>query len=1403
MMGQTVSHYKIVERLGAGGMGVVYRAFDTRLDRIVALKFLTPHLAASEAAKERFLSEARAASAIDHPNIATIHEIGETPDGGVFIVMAYYPGPTLRDKLLGGPLPVETALEIAIQVTRGLGKAHERGIVHRDVKPPNLLLTDGDVVKIVDFGLAKMAGIHLTSGGAALGTPAYMSPEQVRGEPVDQRCDIWALGVVLWEMLAGRLPFQGRTEHAVFEAILHQPIPPLRVPSGGLVENAIRRAVEKRREDRYPTMESFADILSGVLGRPKPSPGPELETRVRPGDSGRGPASRTAGAGAGALPATAIPCLCLQCGVENPAGMSFCGQCGRPLARRCPQCGVESDPKARFCGSCGLALGAPSERSREDSHPSGEQRQLTALACELSDFASLSNWFEPEELGEILTGFRRRSTELIERFDGHVAQYVGDGFLAYFGYPRAHEDDAHRAVKSAMALVEALAEPNRELGRRAPPGHDSSLRVRVGIHTGRVITGIRAAGAQSDLVLGNVPSVASKIQQRARPNEILASPETTPLIRKHFELHYTGSYDLPGLASPMRLYRVDGERDAGSRSAADRALSTGEPVGRQQEIELLWSRWEKVESGIGQVVLVSGEPGIGKSRLVQAFLGRLVGTKPAIVECHASPFFANTPLHPVAEGIKRLVGSAASSSFEGLLSLLSTLGVPLPESVPFLAPLLGVSCPDEYRAPLLAPNVQKQKVLESILGLLSAMAAERPLVFLVEDLHWIDPSTRELIELLVDQGPVMRSLTLLSFRPDFQSPWTGRPNVTHITLDRLSDDEVARLVDQIAIPIAGESLDPAFVREIQRKSDGVPLYAEELTRMLVESNEDELRDDRASATRAPGVSKVPSTLLDSLTARLDRLGEAKTVAQLAATIGREFSYDLLKAVSLLEEGALRSELGKLVKATLLFQRGLPPKATFTFKHALVQEAAYGSLLKSTRQLYHSQIAEILTARFPRVAAAQPEVLAHHYTAAGRLEDAVTSWLQAGRQALGRSASQEAVNHLRTGLALSSSLPEGGVRDRLELAFQMTLSGALSGLMGYGANEVAAAQERARELCDRIGPSPDQLPVMQGLFAFATARSQVARASEYADELLALAREVPEYAREGHYAVGVSRFFRGEWADSFRHLELGAPRSADADHSGTSGTGMDNAVGCLTFIPPVLWMMGRSDRAREAAENALANARRRAHPLTLASALYIVGFFHQYLGNWGEVRSLGREMEELARERGFLIWELGGRIAQATADFGTSSGSDLEIVRASISGLRATGLIVWSNFYLAELGRMYLASGRLAEAKAALEEARELVEGGAERFWRPEIHRLQGELARADGNVEQAVELVREALELANASGSQSLALRAATTLASLGGPTEPLRKLIDELRPLGDTLDLKRAAAVLREGEDS
>jgi class 3 adenylate cyclase/tetratricopeptide (TPR) repeat protein len=847
--------------------------------------------------------------------------------------------------------------------------------------------------------------------------------------------------------------------------------------------------------------------------------------------------------------------------------------------------------------------------------PKAERRQLTVLFCDLVGSTQLSGQLDPEDWRAVVRAYQEAAAEVIRQYEGHIAQYLGDGLLVYVGYPTAHEDDARRAVHTGLGMVQAIATLNSRLAEQ----YGVELAVRLGIHTGLVVVGEMGGGERHEqLALGETPNLAARLQGLAPANAVVISAVTARLVRNTFYLEDLGTHALPGVAEPMAVSRVRGL--LATPSPDEEFVTAGVPllVGRDEEVGLLRRRWEQSKAGHGQVVLLSGEAGIGKSALVDSLRVqvRTEGLPRMAVRC--SPYHTNSALYPVIIHLEHLwqlePDDPPATKLAKLEAGLRPSGLPLAEVVPLFAGLLSVPPPAEGYAPLtLTPQQQKQQTLDALVAWLAAEAERQPVLVAWEDLHWADPTTLEVLGLVLDQAPTVPMLHVLTYRPEFTPPWPPRSHITPLVLNRLERPQVEAL---IALRAGGKTLPAAVVQYIVAKTDGVPLYVEELTKMLLASPLLREEESQYVLTGPLRTVAIPDTLQDALMARLDQLNRAKEVAQRGAVLGREFAYELLQAIAPQDEDTLQAGLAQLVEAELLYQRGRPPRARYLFKHALIQDAAYASLLKSTRQHVHQQIAEVLEARFPISVETQPELVAQHYTAADCTEQAVVYWQRAGQQASERSANQEAISHFTTGIELLKTLPETPEHTQRALTLHVALGAALQIAKGFAVPEVEHAYTRARELCQQVGETLELAPVLFGLWRFYVTRPRLHTARELGDTLLRLAQRTddPALAVVAHYALGFTWLCLGALPAAHQHLRDGIARyTPEQRHAPVFRMGQDPGVACREYAAVTLWVLGYPAQALARLHEALTLAHALSHPFSLAWARCRAAFVFSFAG----------------------------------------------------------------------------------------------------------------------------------------------------------------------------------------------
>ena len=1116
---------------------------------------------------------------------------------------------------------------------------------------------------------------------------------------------------------------------------------------------------------------------------------------------------------------------CPRCQAENREGRRFCAECGAPLAITCPDCGFSNEPGEKFCGGCGVGLAPPStEVAKPEGRPAppagatreaaeADRRQLTVMFCDLVGSTALSERLDPEDLREVIHAYQETSAEVVERFDGFIAKYMGDGILVYFGYPQAHEDDAERAVHAGLGVVETMGELNAGLGEEK----GVTLAVRVGIATGLVVAGdsIGEGASEEKAVVGETPNLAARLQGLAEPNTVVIAPSTHRLAGGLFVYDDLGPQPLKGISDPVRAYRVREASDAPSRFEATAERRLTPLVGREEEIGLLLKRWDQAKDGDGQVVLLSGEAGVGKSRILRSFRERLEDELRNRVLYYCSSYHQNSAFYPAIDQLERGLrfkkDDGAAKKLDKLEAVLGELGLPVPEIAPPLASLLSLPAGDRYPPPPLGAEEMKKKILEALVAVFEAMASQDPVLMVVEDVHWVDPSTLELLGLLIEHLRSARVVLVITYRPEFDSPWGGHAHVTGLTLNRLSRKESAAMIARVA---GGKDVPEEVLGEIVAKTDGVPLFVEELTKTVLESDLLEEAEDRYVLSGPLPPLAIPASLQDSLMARLDRLAPVKEVAQLAATLGRTFSHELLAAVSPLKGEKLEDALSQLLNAGLIYRHGLPPEVTYEFKHALVQDVAYQSLLKGKRLQFHKRIAQALEERFPETAETKPELLAHHFTEAGLDERAVEYWQRAGQRASERSANLEAIAHLTKGLELIKGLPETPEHAKQELGLHITLGPALMSTKGWAAPEVEQVYLRARELCQKVGEPSQLFTVTWGLWLLYQQRAQLKTAQGLVDEVLALAegQADPAFRLQAHHAAWTTLFSLPDLSSCRDHAEQGIALYNLDEHRSHAFLygGHDPGVCCRANGALTLWFLGYADQALERAYDAVTLAQELSHPFSLSIALSFSTWLHQY-------RQEARLAEECAEATIALCTEQGiaphylaaGTVLRGWALAAEGQAEEgIAEMRQGLVAWRSTGVELRGSYYLALLAEAYGHIGQAEEGLSVLAESLDLVEKTGERRWEAEIHRLKGQLllVQSAKNAAEAEGCFNQAIDIARRQLAKSLELRAATSLARLwqgqgrsGEAQELLASVYDWFTEGFDTADLKEAKALLEE----
>lgn len=1037
-----------------------------------------------------------------------------------------------------------------------------------------------------------------------------------------------------------------------------------------------------------------------------------------------------------------------------------------------------------------------------DSAGRAERRHLTVMFCDLVDSTSLAERLDPEEFRDVIRSYQNACNEAIERYEGYIARYVGDGLFVHFGFPHAHEDEAERAVHSALGILKAVHE--LETGREQP------LRVRIGISTGLVVVGdiIGHGASEEQAVVGETPNIAARLHTLAEPDSILISASTRRLLGDQFNYEDLGTQTLKGISAPMRIWRIKGARALESRFDATHGGRLTALIGRDPELELMFERWRRAAAGEGQVILLAGEAGIGKSRIIGALRDRIATEDHVRIYYQCSPHHIHSPLYPAIKHLEFSAGIAPDhhpeEKAERLASLLTKLSVPDTDA-PLFKALLSLRVDPPLK---MLPEEQKQKTLRAISRMFETLANQQPLLWVVEDAHWSDPTTQQLIALISELASELRCLIVVTYRHEFNAPWSGLGHCTMLTLNRLGRDASSALIAELT---GGRALPKEVSAQILAKTDGVPMFVEELTSAVLESEMVTERDDRYLLTGSLAPLAIPSTLQDSLMARLDRLEGMKVISQVASVIGREFTCELLEAVSPFNGRSLEEALNRLNESGIVLKHGTPPHSGYLFKHALVQDAAYESLLRSERQLLHARIARLLEERYPDRAEVEPDILAHHYTRAGLAEQAVIYWELAGQRALDRSANLEVIGYADRGLQLINEIADRATRQRQELNFQVLRGAAYRAVKGFASSKAEESFARARELCEELGDETRLIDVLRGLYSCHYARGELSRAGELGKELLNVGHRMNDSSAGmlGHWMLGCINFWQGKFPEARHHLEQASSLYDPSEQRVKMlALQIDPGVNALFHLGWTLWILGYPEQAVSTSDQAIRTARGLSQPFALSMALFFACETRACAGHEAGTGALLAELRSVSATYGLEYLGTCARVLEGQALIARNeSTAGLQRIQQAFTEFQEQEAGLGLPWAMSIAATAYRRLGNREEGLATVVTALHIVKSNGERHWEAELQRLKGELSLMEpgASLSESEHCFRKAMELARRQGAKSLELRAAMSLARLyldqGNKAKAGRELSSVYAWFtegGSSADLRDAASLLK-----
>ncbi|WP_438003715.1 TOMM system kinase/cyclase fusion protein [Sorangium sp. So ce321] len=1394
--------YEIVSVLRESGFADVYQGRQLATGQAVAIKVMHPVRGGKPADVARrcarFHQETRFCAQLHHPNIVRLIDAGQTDEGTLYTIFEFVPGQNLAEVLAAEiALEPREARHLMLQVLDALGCAHAQNVVHRDLKPSNIMIVSTGARRnalVLDFGIGAlitgaMEGVDakLTPSNEILCTPAYAAPEQLLGEPVSVRSDLYAWGLVFLECLTGRPSIEGRSlQEVLFRQASSEPIAIPRALLGHPLGTLLRRATRKDVAERVAT-------ASGLL-RELEACDVEGLTREDFGETARelGPPRGRERAAAG----------------EGP--WRYSASETAPLDRSPRETGAAPGGSTGASTLPSPATPASTERptSPEAARPDGasaagldgERRPLTVVCCAFTASGPSLKNTDVEEIDDLLGDQQDVCAEIARRHRGRFAGALGDQILLHFGYPSAQEDDARRAARAALEIVADV----RARSARLQATRGVSLEVRIGLHAGLVIAGQSQRYTQH---LGTTPQIAARLSALAAPGTVVVSDDAFRLLRGRFMFEQETSRDLSYADRPIAIYRMGQEIPPATQDWSTAGHDTEPLIGRSQELDLLLQRWSQVGQGIGQSILVTGGPGIGKSRLTWELARRLQGEWHSCLECRCTPDRRSSALHPMIELLDRLIDPGRDDAPERRLArleaLLSRRGFDLEETVPLLAALLSIPLDGRYAAPVDPPPRQKERTLNALVTMLFDMAEERPVLFMVEDLQWADPTSLEWLGMMIGDFPSARIMALFTARPEFSPPWSTS-GMLQIQLGRLDRSHVEHMVARLA---GGRSLPEPLLAQVVDRTDGVPLFVEELTRMVLESGALVEEGDHYALSAPISALAIPTTLRGLLMGRLDRLGRAKETARVAAALGREFSQEVLSAVSTLDGELVQEDLDRLMAADLIHRKRRLNNPTYQFKHVLIRDAAYESLSKRSRRQVHARIARALEARFPEIVAARPDLLAHHHAAAEQKQQAIVYAEAAAERALKRPANAddtEAVVHVTQALGWLPAIPDGRDRALAELRLNSLLIRALLDRRGYMPRELEASVQRCQELSDELGDSPMTAPTLWAMFMYHHMRSHRRESRALAERLLGTAARSQDTGQlvSSMLLLGQCMWHEGKLAEARRQFDgVVALYDPPAHREHAFVYGIDTKVCARYTLAQVLYLMGCPAQAFAHGQAAVAWARDLDHPNSLGMALlYLAGVYHY--GQEREKAAATTESLLQLTEHHHLWFKEHCWAMRCWAEH------DLDQLRRHIGTVRDAGQQLGLPYWLSLVAELEAERGQHEAAVEQLADCLRLAAESGDVYYVPELYRLKALSLRAFGaDAEQESEqCLQRSIAVAREQGALMLELR--STLALCRMLVRQDRR--DEARPLlgeisgwavedADLPDLAEARALFQE----